>query len=67
MKREHNAFNLKRISYEKPALAVLAGKHELDLLILLGSYGTRYFQPGRRTLILPFFPERNCSRMNICS
>lgn len=62
MKREHNAFNLKRISYEKPALAVLAGKHELDLLILLGSYGTRYFQPGRSDIDIAFLPGKELQR-----
>lgn len=32
----------------------LAGKYELDLLVLLGSYGTKHFVPGRSDIDIAF-------------
>ena len=38
----------------KPGLGRLALKYELDLLVLLGSYGTKHFLPGRSDIDIAF-------------
>ena len=36
----------------------LAGKYELDLLVLLGSYGTKHFTPGRSDIDIAFLSRK---------
>lgn len=39
---------------EKAGLKKLAEKHGIDLFLLLGSYGTRHFYPGRSDIDIAF-------------
>ena len=42
----------------KPGLEKLAVKYELDLLVLLGSYGTKHFLPGRSDIDIAFLSRK---------
>jgi predicted nucleotidyltransferase len=54
MKRKHNVPNLNLGLNGRPGLEHLAVKYELDLLVLLGSYGTGHFDPGRSDIDIAF-------------
>ncbi len=42
----------------KPGLEQFAVKYELDLLVLLGSYGTKHFLPGRSDIDIAFLSRK---------
>lgn len=42
----------------KPGLEQLAVKYKLDLLVLLGSYGTKHFLPGRSDIDIAFLSRK---------
>ena len=58
MKHDHPAHIQKMINSEKPDLNQLAGKYELDLLVLLGSYGTENFEPGQSDIDIAFLSRK---------
>lgn len=57
MQGKHDASALGN-SKLKPDLELLAGKYELDLLALLGSYGTEHFHPGRSDIDIAFLSRK---------
>lgn len=55
---DHDSFLQKFISSRKQQLNFLAGKYELELLVLLGSYGTGYFKSGQSDIDLAYLSRK---------
>ncbi len=58
MEHDHDAFLQYFISSRKQQLNRLAGKYELELLVLLGSYGTISFEPGKSDIDLAYLSRK---------
>ncbi len=58
MEHDYDSFMQNFISSRKQQINRLAGKYELDLLVLLGSYGTANFEPGRSDIDLAYLSRR---------
>lgn len=58
MEKDHDSFLQNFISSRKQQLNRLAEKHELELLVLLGSYGTVSFKPGKSDIDLAYLSRK---------
>lgn len=58
MESRDTGFKSRSGCIDKAAIRRLAGKYDLDLLVLLGSYGTEHFAPGRSDIDLAFLSRK---------
>ncbi len=58
MEHDHDSFTQNLTSNEKQQLNRLAEKYDLELLVLLGSYGTISFEPGKSDIDLAYLSRK---------
>ncbi len=58
MEHDHDSFLQNFISSRKQQLNRLAGKYELELLVLLESFGTISFEPGKSDIDLAYLSRK---------